>query len=41
MGDPTLPYLLAGVGYSALLVLTVGFALRFLRAYEVRQSVVP
>lgn len=34
LGDPTLPYLLAGVGYPALVLLTICFALRFLRACE-------
>lgn len=39
MGDPTLPYLLAYIGYGALVLVTLGFALRFLRAFEERQSV--
>lgn len=34
MGDPTLPYLLAGVGYPALVLLTIGLALRFIRTCE-------
>lgn len=31
-GDPTLPFVLAGIGYPALAALTIAFAVRFLRA---------
>lgn len=35
-GDPTLPYLLAGIGYAGLGVATLLFAVRFLRAFDAR-----
>ncbi|MBL0142493.1 MAG: cbb3-type cytochrome c oxidase subunit I [Betaproteobacteria bacterium] len=38
-GDPTLPYLLAGVGYPGLLLVTLGFVWRFLASMEARASV--
>ncbi|HSN13950.1 MAG TPA: DUF2249 domain-containing protein, partial [Anaeromyxobacteraceae bacterium] len=38
MGDPTIPYTLATIGYPGLLVTTVAFAVRFLRAFEARQA---
>lgn len=36
-GDPTLPYLLAGLGYPGLLLITLLFVWRFLRSLEARQ----
>lgn len=36
--DPTLPYLLAGVGYPGLLLVTLGFVWRFLASMEARSS---
>jgi len=39
-GDPTLPYLLAGVGYPGLLLVTLLFVWRFLASMEARASVV-
>jgi nitric oxide reductase subunit B len=38
LGDPSLPYLLAGIGYPALVIVSALFALRFLRACEVQPS---
>ncbi|HET8941509.1 MAG TPA: cbb3-type cytochrome c oxidase subunit I, partial [Rudaea sp.] len=38
-GDPTLPYLLAGVGYTGLLLVTLLYAWRFLASMEARASV--
>ncbi|MEO7067999.1 MAG: nitric-oxide reductase, partial [Rhodanobacter sp.] len=35
-GNPTLPYLLAGVGYVGMLSVTVGFVWRFLASLEAR-----
>ncbi len=37
-GNPTLPYLLAGVGYPGLLLVTLGFVWRFLASMEARGS---
>ncbi len=37
MGDPTFPYLLSGIGYPGLMLVTAGLALRFLRAFEGQQ----
>lgn len=37
-GDPTIPYTLAGIGYSSLIVVTTLFAVRFLRAFSQRQN---
>jgi len=37
-GDPTLPYLLAGVGYPGLLLVTLAFVWRFLASMEARTS---
>lgn len=37
LGDPSLPYMLAAVGYPALALVTLLFAVRFLRALEIRQ----
>lgn len=37
MGDPMLPYLLSGIGYPGLMLVTAGLALRFLRAFEGQQ----
>jgi len=37
-GDPTLPYLLAGVGYPGLLLVTLLFVWRFLSSLEARAS---
>ena len=39
-GNPTLPYLLAGVGYPGLLLVTLGFVWRFLASLEARASTV-
>lgn len=36
MGDPTLPFTLAGVGYPLLAAITLAFAVRFLRALPIR-----
>lgn len=36
MGDPTIPYLLAGVGYPGLLLITLLFVWRFLGSLEAR-----
>ncbi len=38
-GDPTLPYLLAGVGYPGLLLVTLGFVWRFLASLQARTAV--
>jgi len=38
LGDPTLPYLLAGVGYPGLLLVTLAFVSRFLTSLEARAS---
>ena len=38
-GDPTLPYLLAGVGYPGLLLVTLGFVWRFLASLGARTAV--
>ena len=38
-GDPTLPYLLAGVGYPGLLLVTLLFVWRFLASMEARMAV--
>ena len=39
LGDPTIPYvLMLGIGYPGLAILTVLFAVRFLRAFEQRQD---
>lgn len=38
-GDPTLPYLLAGVGYPGLLLATLGFVWRFLASLSARAAV--
>jgi len=37
-GDPTLPYLLAGVGYPGLLLVTLLFVWRFLASLETRAN---
>ncbi len=37
-GNPALPYLLAGVGYPGLLLVTLGFVWRFLASLEARAS---
>jgi nitric oxide reductase subunit B len=37
-GDPTLPYLLAGVGYPGLLLVTLLFVWRFLASMEARAN---
>ena len=39
-GDPTLPYLLAGVGYVGMFSVTIGFVWRFLASLEARASTV-
>ena len=39
-GNPTLPHLLAGVGYPGLLLVTLGFVWRFLASLEASASVV-
>ncbi|MEO7062193.1 MAG: cbb3-type cytochrome c oxidase subunit I [Dokdonella sp.] len=39
-GDPTLPYLLAGVGYPGLLLVTLGFVWRFLASLGARTAMV-
>lgn len=39
-GDPTLPYLLAGVGYSGLLLVTLLYVWRFLASMEARANAV-
>ncbi|MEO5565252.1 MAG: nitric-oxide reductase, partial [Luteimonas sp.] len=39
-GDPTLPYLLAGIGYPGLLLTTLFFVWRFLASMEARAKVV-
>ncbi len=39
-GDPTLPYLLAGVGYPGLLLVTLLFVWRFLASMEARAAIV-
>jgi hypothetical protein len=36
--DPTLPYLLAGIGYPLLVIVTTLFAVRFLRSCEVSSA---
>ncbi len=38
-GDPTLPYLLAGVGYPGLFLVTIGFVWRFLASLGIRVPV--
>jgi nitric oxide reductase subunit B len=38
LGNPALPYLLATIGYPGLLLATLLFALRFLRAFEGQQA---
>lgn len=38
MGDPGIPYLIFGVGYTGLLLITLIFAYRFLMAFEQRQD---
>jgi nitric oxide reductase subunit B len=38
-GDPTLPYLLAGVGYPGLLLVTLLFVWRFLASMESRAAI--
>jgi len=38
LGDPTLPYLLSGIGYPGLMLVTAGLALRFLSAFEGQQN---
>jgi nitric oxide reductase subunit B len=38
MGDPTIPYTLASIGYPGLLGTTLAFAVRFLRAFEAQQA---
>ncbi len=38
LADPTLPYLLAGVGYPGLLLVTLAFVWRFLASLEARAS---
>ncbi len=40
MGDSTIPYTLAGIGYPALALVTLAFALRFLRASETQPATV-
>ncbi|TAL75391.1 MAG: nitric-oxide reductase [Rhodanobacter sp.] len=40
-GDPTLPYLLAGIGYPGLLLVTVLFVWRFLASMEARTATAP
>jgi nitric oxide reductase subunit B len=37
-GDPTLPYVLAGVGYPGLLLVTLLFVWRFIASLEARAS---
>src|SRR3546814_7876318 len=39
-GDPTLPYLLAGIGYPGLLLVTLLFVWRFLASMEARMKAV-
>lgn len=39
LGDSTFPYLLNGIGYPGLMLVTAGFAFRFLRAFEGQLSV--
>lgn len=38
LGDPGIPYLIFGVGYTGLLLITLIFAYRFLMAFEQRQD---
>ena len=38
LGDPTIPYTVAGIGYPALALVTLAFALRFLRSFEGQQA---
>ncbi|MEO7067328.1 MAG: cbb3-type cytochrome c oxidase subunit I [Rhodanobacter sp.] len=38
-GDPTLPYLLAAVGYSGLFLVTIGYVWRFTASLEARSAV--
>jgi len=37
-GDPTIPYILLGIGYIGLILTTLLFAVRFLQAFEQRQN---
>lgn len=41
LGDPTIPYVLAGVGYPGLLLLTLLFVWRFLASLEARPAFEP
>ncbi len=34
LGDPTAPFVLAGIGYPGLAILAVAFIMRFVRAHE-------
>ncbi len=38
LGDPTIPYILAAIGYTGLIVFTILFAIRFLKSFEARQK---
>lgn len=38
VGDPTIPYLVMGIGYVGLMLITLAFASRFLAAFEKRQN---
>ncbi|MCW5914588.1 MAG: cbb3-type cytochrome c oxidase subunit I [Chitinophagaceae bacterium] len=38
LGDPTIPYIILGIGYPGLLIITLVFAHRFLMAFEQRQD---
>ena len=38
-GSMMLPYLMGGVGYTGLLLVTLGFVMRFLRSLEARGPV--
>lgn len=37
-GDPIIPYILSAIGYSGLFILTIVFAIRFIKAFESRQN---
>ncbi len=38
LGDPTIPYIILGIGYPGLLIITIIFAARFMNAFEKRQD---
>lgn len=38
IGDPTIPYIIFGAGYTGLMLITLIFAMRFLVAFEQRQD---